>query len=51
MTLLADGYRTDTRGLYAALGARGLTIHAVDGRVVEEGRPLPIRLAEIRRPA
>jgi predicted nicotinamide N-methyase len=51
MTLLADGYRTDTRGLYGALAARGLAVHAVDCRVVEEGRPLPIRLAEIRRPA
>jgi len=49
MTLLADGYRTDTRGLYAALAARGLDIHAVDVRVVEEGHALPVRLAVVRR--
>ena len=49
VTLLADGYRTDTRGLYAALAARGLDVHAIDVRVVEEDHPIPIRLAAIRR--
>jgi predicted nicotinamide N-methyase len=50
MTLLADGYRTDTRGLYAALAARGLDVHAVDVSVVEDGLALPVRLAVVRRP-
>jgi predicted nicotinamide N-methyase len=49
VTLLADGFRTDTRGLYAALVARGLSVHAIDVRVVEEERLIPVRLAEIRR--
>ncbi len=49
-TLLTDGYRTDTRGFYAALAARGLDVHAVDVRVVEEGREMPVRLAMIRPP-
>ncbi len=49
VTLLADGYRTDTRGLYTALAARGLAVHAIDVRVVEEERPIPVRIAEIRR--
>ncbi len=49
VTLLADGYRTDTRGFYAALAARGLDVHAIDVRVVEEGHAIPIRLATIRR--
>jgi predicted nicotinamide N-methyase len=48
-TLLADGYRTDTRGLYAALAALDLQVHAIDVRVVEEGHALPVRLAAIRR--
>lgn len=48
VTLLADGYRTDTAGLYAALTARGLATHALDVRVVEEGRSVPVRLTEIR---
>jgi predicted nicotinamide N-methyase len=48
-TLLADGYRTDTRGLYAALAARDLEVHAIDVRVVEEAHGLPVRLATIRR--
>ncbi len=51
VTYLADGYRTDTRRLYAALTARGLAVHAIDVRVLEEGRPTALRLAEIRRPA
>jgi predicted nicotinamide N-methyase len=48
VTYLADGYRTDTRGCYAALAARGLAVHAVDVRVPEEGRFVPVRLAAIR---
>jgi predicted nicotinamide N-methyase len=48
MTLLADGYRTDTRGLYAELAARPLRVHAIDVKVIEEGRPISIRLAAIR---
>lgn len=51
VTYLADGYRTDTRGLYAALAARGLVVHAVDVRIVDDGRPAPLRVAEIRPPA
>lgn len=51
VTYLADGYRTDTRGLYAALAARGLAVHAMDLRIVEDGRPAPVRIAEIRPPA
>ena len=49
MALLADGYRTDTRGLYLALAARGLATHAVDVRIDEEGRAIPVRLTLIRR--
>lgn len=49
VTYFADGYRTDTRGFYAALAARGLTVHAVDLRVVEDERPYPLRVATIRR--
>jgi len=47
VTLLADGYRTDTRGLYAALAARDLAVHAIDVRVIEEGRAMPLRLAAV----
>jgi len=50
VTYLADGYRTDTRGFWAALAARGLVVHAVDVRAVEEGRPVAVRVAEVRRP-
>ncbi|MCC6848464.1 MAG: methyltransferase domain-containing protein [Deltaproteobacteria bacterium] len=49
-TYLADGYRTDTRGFWAALGARGLAVHAMDLRPAEEGRRVSVRIAEIRRP-
>ena len=49
--LVADGYRTDTRGFYRALAECGLVTHAVDVRVVEEGRMVPVRLCAIRRPA
>lgn len=45
--LIADGYRTDTRELYRALAARGCPAHAIDVRVVEEGRPMAIRLSVI----
>jgi 2-polyprenyl-3-methyl-5-hydroxy-6-metoxy-1,4-benzoquinol methylase len=48
--LLADGYRTDTRPLYRALGRAGLATAALDCRVREEGRPVPIRLVEITAP-
>lgn len=51
VTYLADGYRTDTRGFYAALAARALAVHAMDVRIVEDGRPSPLRLAAIRRRA
>lgn len=50
VALVADGYRTDTRGFYRALMRRGLSTHAVDVRVVEEGRAVPVRLCVIRRP-
>ena len=49
MALLADGYRTDTRGLYRALARLDCAAHAVDVRVVEEGRPLPLRLSVVTR--
>ncbi len=51
IALLADGYRTDTRGLYAALAACGCETHACDLRVDEEGRPMPVRLTAIRHRA
>ena len=47
--LLADGYRTDTRGLYRALAAGGHEVHAVDVRAIEEGRAVPVRLSAVRR--
>lgn len=47
--LLADGYRTDTRGLYRALARLECAVHAVDVRVVEEGRPIPLRISAVRR--
>jgi predicted nicotinamide N-methyase len=46
--LLADGYRTDTRGVYRALTAAGLTAHAIDVIVDEEGRRMPVRLTLLR---
>lgn len=46
--LLADGYRTDTRGLYAALAAHGLATQAFDLQVDEEGRRMPVRLTSMR---
>jgi predicted nicotinamide N-methyase len=49
VALLADGYRTDTRGLYRALADAGCTTHAIDVRVDEEGRAIPVRLTVIRR--
>lgn len=49
--LLADGYRTDTRGVYTAFHDAGFTTHAVDVTVVEEGRRVPIRLSIVRRRA
>lgn len=49
VALVADGYRTDTRGLYRAVAARGWATHAVDVRVVEEGRPIPVRLSALSR--
>lgn len=47
--LLADGYRTDTRGLYRALARLDCAVHAVDVRVVEEGRPIPLRVSAVRQ--
>ena len=49
--LLADGYRTDTRGVYAALAAHGFQTAAVDVTVTEEGRRMPVRLTLLRRAA
>jgi predicted nicotinamide N-methyase len=49
VAFLADGYRTDTRGLYRAVADLGLDTHALDLRVLEEGRPVPVRLTLIRR--
>ena len=45
--LLADGYRTDTRALYAALGARALTVQAIDLLEREDGRTEPLRITAI----
>ena len=47
--LLADGYRTDTRGLYRALRATGLAAHSVDLRVREEGHEIGVRITRVRR--
>jgi predicted nicotinamide N-methyase len=47
--VMADGYRTDTRPLYAELARAGLATAAVDCRVPEEGRMVPLRLVMIRR--
>ena len=51
VALLADGYRTDTRELYRALANLGLETHALDVRITEEGRPVPVRLTVIREPS
>ena len=48
--LVADGYRIDTRRFYRALAERGLVTHAVDVRVIEEGRIVPVRLCAVQRP-
>jgi predicted nicotinamide N-methyase len=47
LVLLADGFRTDTRGLYRELARRGLGTWAVDCRVVDEGRPGNLRLVHV----
>jgi predicted nicotinamide N-methyase len=47
--VMADGYRTDTRPLYVELARAGLATAAVDCRVPEEGRIVPLRLALVRR--
>jgi predicted nicotinamide N-methyase len=47
--LMTDGYRTDTRPLYGELTRRGLTTHAVDVRVEDEGRATAVRLTTVRR--
>jgi predicted nicotinamide N-methyase len=51
VALIADGYRTDTRGLYRALADLRIHSHAIDLRIVEEGRPIPVRLTLIQQPA
>jgi 2-polyprenyl-3-methyl-5-hydroxy-6-metoxy-1,4-benzoquinol methylase len=48
VALVADGYRTDTRGFYRAVAALGYSAAAVDVRVVEEGRPVAVRLSVLR---
>jgi len=45
--LVADGFRTDTRPLYRELAARHLATHAIDVRVIEEGRAATVRLTAI----
>ena len=45
--LLADAHRIDTRDFYQALDAAGLSWHATDHLVREEGLPLTISLLEI----
>jgi predicted nicotinamide N-methyase len=45
--LLADGFRTDTRGLYRELAARRLATHAIDVCVIEGGRAATVRLTAI----
>ncbi len=47
--LLADGYRTDTRGFYRELGGLGLTSQAIDVRMVEEEQRVAVRLTAIRK--
>ena len=49
--LLADGYRTDTRGLYRELARCGVASHAIDVRVEEEGRMVPVRVSAIAAPS
>jgi predicted nicotinamide N-methyase len=44
VAILSDGYRTDTHALYTALRRRGLVLHAVDVRPLEDGRPIAVRL-------
>ncbi len=46
--LIADGFRTDTRALYRALGAHALTTRAIELRAAEEGRSTRIRLTEAK---
>ncbi|MBI3766980.1 MAG: class I SAM-dependent methyltransferase [Deltaproteobacteria bacterium] len=45
---IADGFRTDTRALYCALAAHGLTTRSLELRAAEEGRPARIRLTEAK---
>lgn len=49
--VMADGFRTNTRPLYRACRRERLTTAAIDCRVVEEGRPAPIRLVMLQRSA
>jgi len=48
LALVADGFRTDTRPLYRALAAHGLTTRAVELQVIDEGHPARVRLTEAR---
>jgi predicted nicotinamide N-methyase len=47
--LLADGHRTDTRGLYRELGRSTLTRQAIDVRIVEEEQRVAVRLTAMRK--
>ena len=46
--LVADGYRTDTRPLYRALGGRALLPQSIDVRASEDGRVAPVRITSLR---
>ncbi len=47
MVLMSDGYRVDSRALYRELGALGRAVHTLDLKVVEEGRPAPVRIVMV----
>jgi len=47
--LVADGFRTDTRPLYRALGEHRLTTRAVEVQPPEEGRRGRVRVTEVTR--
>ena len=47
--LVADGYRTDTPGLYRAFRATCLAVHSIDLRVRDEGVASGLRLTLVRQ--
>lgn len=49
VALVAESVRTHDPGFARACGARGLAIEEREVRETEDGRPVPVRLAEVRR--